>query len=114
LHDVASRLRGCVPARQTVARLAGDEFAILLEEVTGIEEAVLLAEKISGSISQPFEIEPNQLRVALTAGIAFASGTENAEQLLKNADMALCDGKRSRKRAHLLGRVGKPRSYKAS
>ncbi|HVX91912.1 MAG TPA: EAL domain-containing protein [Xanthobacteraceae bacterium] len=91
LKAVAERLRAATREIDTVARLGGDEFAIL-QSVEGDqrEAAITLASRLLEAISTPFEIAGHQVIVGTSIGIALAphDGTA-ADQLLKNADLAL-------------------------
>ena len=90
LKAAADRLRGCVRDSDTVARLGGDEFAIILpfgEQPTG---ATSLASRIIDSLSAPYTIASHEIVIGTSIGVSIApnDGT-TAEQLLKNADLAL-------------------------
>jgi diguanylate cyclase (GGDEF)-like protein/PAS domain S-box-containing protein len=94
---VADRLRNCVREADTVARMGGDEFAILLSEQADkscLESSAKIADKICDAIATPFEVGENQLSIGVSVGLAVypENGTENA-QLLKNADFAMYKAK---------------------
>jgi diguanylate cyclase (GGDEF)-like protein/PAS domain S-box-containing protein len=94
LKTVASRLKSCVRETDIVARLGGDEFAIVQ---TGIEDATSvtdLAERLHQTLRQSCELEGNRFSMDASIGIAMApaDGTE-ADQLLKNADLAMYGAK---------------------
>ena len=90
LKAVAERLRACVRKTATIARLGGDEFAIIEDVTDPIVEATALAERIQGALSAPFDLNDHQVVVGSSTGIAIAPGDgTDAEQLLKNADLAL-------------------------
>jgi diguanylate cyclase (GGDEF)-like protein len=93
LKAVATRLQGCLRERDAMARLGGDEFAII-QFGSGATEASTLAQRIVASITSPFEIEGHQVLVGTSIGIAIAPDDGlDADQLLKNADMALYKAK---------------------
>ena len=90
LRRVAQRLRECVRAGDTVARLGGDEFPILLEGISGPQDAVTVAEKVVERLKPPLEIEGQELHVTASLGISlYPADGADAENLLKNADAAL-------------------------
>ena len=91
LKAVSDRLRDSVPPGYTVGRLGGDEFAILqTESCDQRENAIMMASKLSNALVAPYSVEGHQIVIGISVGIALAprDGTE-AEQLLKNADLAL-------------------------
>ena len=91
LKAVAGRLSACVDDSQTVARIGGDEFAVIQPGIAhGAHEAAVLAERIAGAVSQPYFIAGNEVSFEVCIGIAIApdDGTEPGD-ILKNADLAL-------------------------
>jgi diguanylate cyclase (GGDEF)-like protein len=90
LAAVADRLRGLVRESDIVARFGGDEFVILQAPVTRREEIDALAKRIVEAIAMPYEIDVHQIVIGASIGIALAPADgDNADVLLKNADMAL-------------------------
>ncbi len=90
LVAVAERLRTCLRDCDMVARFGGDEFAVLQIGLAGLHEAGLLAERIVTLLSEPYDIEGQQVVIGASIGIALAPADgEIADQLLRNADMAL-------------------------
>jgi diguanylate cyclase (GGDEF)-like protein len=91
LKEAAIRLRTCTRETDIVARLGGDEFAIL-QRVDGGQgdQARALSERLLDAIRQPFDLEGSKLVVGTSIGVALAPQDGNsADQLLKNADLAL-------------------------
>lgn len=90
LQLVAQRIRAHVRASDTVSRVGGDEFVVLLEQVTGVREAVAVAEKVRAALQEPFVWEGRTVRVAATLGLALAPqhGATVAE-LTRKADTAM-------------------------
>jgi diguanylate cyclase (GGDEF)-like protein/PAS domain S-box-containing protein len=90
LRDVAERLRALVRETDTIARMGGDEFAILQVGITGPGDASVLARRVIDSICQPFDIEGRQVIIGTSVGIA-AGPTDGqaADELMRNADLAL-------------------------
>jgi diguanylate cyclase (GGDEF)-like protein len=90
LRAVAGRLTSAVRDVDTVARLGGDEFAILQVGVSSSEEAVVLAGRIIGAMSQPFEIDGHRVVAGTSIGISVTPRDGlSSDALLKNADIAL-------------------------
>jgi diguanylate cyclase (GGDEF)-like protein/PAS domain S-box-containing protein len=90
LGEVAQRLRGALRASDTISRIGGDEFSILLPEVTSAESVAGVARKILDALAEPFRIEGHELFVTASIGISCYPGDgEDAETLLKCADAAM-------------------------
>ena len=90
LGAVAKRLSGAVRKVDTVSRLGADEFAIIQPMVASKEQAVALAKRLLEVIRQPYRIEGHNLVLSGTVGVAVAPNDgDDADRLLKNADMAL-------------------------
>jgi diguanylate cyclase (GGDEF)-like protein/PAS domain S-box-containing protein len=94
LREFAHRLRQCVRGTDTVARLAGDEFVIILEGVHSEAEPQFVARKIVGQVNRPFDTKSGGLEVTTSVGIAFHRGPPmSPEELLARADKALYTAK---------------------
>jgi diguanylate cyclase (GGDEF)-like protein/PAS domain S-box-containing protein len=91
LIAAAERFLACARSADTVARLGGDEFAILIEGADGREG---LPDRLSAAMSHPFSLSGNQVRVTASIGVASASADDTADDLLRNADMAMYAAKR--------------------
>jgi diguanylate cyclase (GGDEF)-like protein len=90
LKSVADRLRQCIRDTDVVARLGGDEFAIMQAGASQPTEATSLASRLIEAIGAPYALGSHQVTVEVSIGIALAPGDGlEAEQLLKNADLAL-------------------------
>ncbi|MBV9783459.1 MAG: EAL domain-containing protein [Acidisphaera sp.] len=90
LEEVAKRLQDCVRDADVVARLGGDEFAILQSGATQPDHASALAQRIVETVGQAYELEGQRVIVTVSLGIAIAPmDGSSADQLLKNADMAM-------------------------
>ncbi len=91
LIAAAERFLACARSADTVARLGGDEFAILIEGADGPEG---LPERLGAAMEHPFSLSGNQVRVTASIGVATASGDDTADDLLRNADVAMYAAKR--------------------
>jgi diguanylate cyclase (GGDEF)-like protein/PAS domain S-box-containing protein len=108
LKQFAERLKQAVRATDTVARLSGDEFVILLEDLKGREDADTIASTIIAATREEFMIESKPLRVTTCIGIAFASGDIDSAELLKRADAALYEAKRAGRDRYHVAQVDEP------
>jgi diguanylate cyclase (GGDEF)-like protein/PAS domain S-box-containing protein len=94
LQSVSKRLLASVRGSDTVSRQGGDEFVILLSEITHPEDAATSATKILLSVSAPYSIEGHDLHIDGSIGISvYPEDGEDAETLIKNADMAMYHAK---------------------
>ena len=90
LRDIARRLRSTVRAADTVARMGGDEFAILLHEVDGLDGAAQAAEKLRTVLAAPVTLLGQELNTSASIGISlFPDHATDAETLLSQAETAL-------------------------
>ena len=97
LKAAAERFLACGRATDTVARLGGDEFAILIEDLHGNDGTAVLVERLGSAMQQPFRLGHNEVHVTASFGIATAAGDETADDLLRNADLAMYTAKRQGK-----------------
>ena len=101
LQQVAKRLEHCIRKTDTLCRLGGDEFIMLLGELHQREDATRVAELVLRTLSQPFVLEQNQIaQIGVSIGIAlYPTDGATLEALLKSADIAMYrakDGGRNR------------------
>src|ERR687897_585557 len=90
LIAVAERPKTCLRPEDTAARLGGDEFTILVEDVTGVGEAVQVAERIAEILQPPFALEDQEVFATVSIGIALNStAQEQPADLLRHADLAM-------------------------
>jgi len=90
LAIVATRLKDIMRESDTVARLGGDEFAIVMHDVDEIHAAEIIAQRIIESISEPFEIQSNQVVIGASIGISICDAqSTDPDDLIRNADLAL-------------------------
>jgi diguanylate cyclase (GGDEF)-like protein len=98
LADVAARLRTVLRADDVAARLGGDEFAVLLDDDLGLSESEAVAHRIIEAMRVAFSVDGHDTTVGVSIGIAAARlGTERADELLRNADVAMYTSKASGK-----------------
>jgi diguanylate cyclase (GGDEF)-like protein/PAS domain S-box-containing protein len=99
LAAVARRLGENTREDETLARIGGDEFVVVLEEVPDAESVIAVAERLHEALRQPFRLEDQEIFVSASIGIAVGTGGERtAEDLLREADTAMY-------RAKTLGRA---------
>ncbi|MDP9271611.1 MAG: EAL domain-containing protein [Chloroflexota bacterium] len=92
LTAVSARLRSAMRPEDTISRLGGDEFAVLLEG-TNLEAVGDVADRILAAMAHPFEIAGKQLHLGASIGVAFDGEPTEANELLRNADVAMYTAK---------------------
>jgi diguanylate cyclase (GGDEF)-like protein/PAS domain S-box-containing protein len=102
LQETARRLVGCVRETDTVARLSGDEFTILLTRLTDLSIVERIAEKICAALAEPFQLEEEQVFISVSTGITlYPNDADKFDDLFKYADQAMYAAKASgRNRFH--------------
>ena len=102
LKDVTARLRRCVRETDTVSRLGGDEFTVILGELHDVRSIERIARAIVQTLSEPFDIADESVYVSASVGITFyPEDATEIEDLLKNADQAMYAAKQEgRNRYH--------------
>ncbi|WP_226343191.1 sensor domain-containing diguanylate cyclase [Methylophaga pinxianii] len=107
LKSVADRMAQCLRQTDTLSRVGGDEFVILLTEVKKPGDAKGVAEHILETVSQPLHIHTHNFRITLSIGVAIFNGdieTETVAELTKKADLALYEVKSAgRNGVHVFG-----------
>jgi len=90
LKSVATRLLGCVRSSDTVSRHGGDEFIVLLSEISHAADAGITARKVLNALTSLPVLDETNLRVTVSIGLStYPEDGEDAEILIKNADMAM-------------------------
>ncbi|HJU27163.1 MAG TPA: diguanylate cyclase [Rhodanobacteraceae bacterium] len=96
LHEVAQRIASCVRETDTVGRMGGDEFVVLLTGVTSARQATLVAEKILSALRWPFELPEGHATISASIGIALSpEHGVGAQQLVREADRAMYAAKKA-------------------
>jgi len=94
LKEVAKRMQGCVRESDTVARIGGDEFVVLLPSIETARDAVLVAEKIREAINHVFVLSGEELDMSVSVGVAvYPEHGKDEHQLAQNADIAMYHAK---------------------
>ncbi len=100
LKETATRLQSAVRDGDTVARISGDEFAVILSDLARPDDAALVAQKILGRLAMAFHIRGHEAMITASIGIAtFPADGDNAEALLGAADAAMYRAKQSGRNA---------------
>jgi diguanylate cyclase (GGDEF)-like protein/PAS domain S-box-containing protein len=90
LRDIADRLRGAVRGSDTLARMGGDEFLVICEDLDGPDAGKRVVERVRGCFAEDFEIKDQSRRLTVSVGIASTSGREvDVDQLVGEADAAM-------------------------
>jgi diguanylate cyclase (GGDEF)-like protein len=94
LRTIATRLKECVRGSDTVARIGGDEFVVVLDSLHSTDHADRVAESIAESLAKPFPQAGNQIVISASVGLALypVHGTD-AQALIKKADQAMYQAK---------------------
>jgi diguanylate cyclase len=96
LQSAARRLQACLRGSDTVSRQGGDEFLVLLTEVTSVQDTGVIADKLQKAMAEPHLIGNHQICITLSIGISlYPDDGKDVESLLSCADMAMYFAKRS-------------------
>jgi diguanylate cyclase (GGDEF)-like protein/PAS domain S-box-containing protein len=95
LIEVARRIEAVLRASDTPARLSGDEFAVLIEDLSDLLQATLVAEELLKCLRRPFRIKGSDLAVTVSIGLVLSDGDNSPEELLRHADTAMYEAKRA-------------------
>jgi len=106
LKMVAARLVHAVREEDTVARVGGDEFAISLWHVQGFADTAKVAEKLIDAVSRPYDIDGQTVTVTTSLGASvYPAHGDDADALMKRADVALYEAKRAGKNTYRLSQT---------
>ena len=106
LFEVGRRLLNATRGCDTVARLGGDEFAILIDNVRVAADCVRVAERILQSMQLPVQLDGADVTVGTSIGIVRDAGDESADDILRNADVAMYNAKQRGKGRHSIFEPG--------
>ncbi|WP_312518628.1 EAL domain-containing protein [Massilia sp.] len=94
LREVATRLRACVRAVDTISRLGGDEFVVLLADIKGADQAAHVAGAVTQAVARPIDIGGQSLALSTSIGVALCPDDgDDVETLLHHADVAMYHAK---------------------
>ncbi|MFH1019396.1 MAG: EAL domain-containing protein [Pseudomonadota bacterium] len=103
LQQVAERLHACLPQDTTIARLGGDDFAVLIEELSDAQEAIPLTEAVIAAFARPFNLSIYETVITVSIGITFfPNDGSDTDNLLKNAELAMYRAKEEGKNKYQL------------
>ncbi len=103
LQAVADRLRVSVREGDTIARVGGDEFTVLLSHVQTVDDAVVVAQKLLEAVALPFQVDGQQLYATTSIGVGlFPEDGHDADTLMKNADAAMYRAKEAGRNGYQL------------
>ncbi len=90
LISMASTLRRCIRSSDTLARLSGDEFAILVSRFKDVEEVEMISRRIHEAMQQPYDLDGNEVFTSVSVGVATTlSSSTHPEDLIRDADFAM-------------------------
>jgi diguanylate cyclase (GGDEF)-like protein/PAS domain S-box-containing protein len=96
LQEVAQRIRRCLRESDTVGRIGGDEFVVLLNNTTLPEHGAVVAEKIRATLDRPFELAGKRLHISSSIGVAaYPEHGDDNKQLIRHADEAMYVAKKN-------------------
>lgn len=103
LKETAKRLSLCVRESDTIARMGGDEFTIILSRIKSKKNALIVAQKIIETISEPYIFKSLKLSISASVGISiYFSDNEDPDSFIKKADIAMYRAKNSGKNSYSL------------
>ncbi len=95
LKEVALRLQQAARTSDTLARVGGDEFLLLMEDVSALHDCMMLATRLVEQLSQPFLVGERRIQISCSVGIALYPDHGTREKLIANADTAMYAAKQA-------------------
>jgi len=103
LQNFAETLRRCTREEDILSRLGSDEFILLLPDIDSADDAIATADKIADETALPFKQNGHEIHITLSVGIAiYPDHGQTKEELIKNADTAVCSAKTAKRSRHCL------------
>jgi len=93
LIEIAKRMQECVRETDTIARMSGDEFFIILENIEKRSTVTEIVKRLLNSAKAPFLLDDNEAYIGLSIGISLSTEDISSEILVRNADLAMYDVK---------------------
>jgi diguanylate cyclase (GGDEF)-like protein len=101
LRQIGMHLQECVRATDTLARVGGDEFALMVEQFGDMQELIGIAQKLLSAMSRPFKVAAHEYRLSGSIGVAvYPKDGSDSSSLLKNADIAMYRAKAAGKNTY--------------
>jgi diguanylate cyclase (GGDEF)-like protein/PAS domain S-box-containing protein len=101
LMEVATRFRQLFREEDTIARMGGDEFTVILNEIAKATDAAVVAKKILSVFDQPFELDQRRLYLGASIGISlYPDNAQTVDELIRNADAAMYEAKARGRKAY--------------
>ncbi len=97
----SARLQACVRSADTIARVGGDEFVLLLEDIGAADDATAAADRMQATLATPFDLEGHVVMLSASIGIVLSgAGLHPADDIVRDADIAMYQAKQAGKARH--------------
>jgi diguanylate cyclase (GGDEF)-like protein len=105
LAEVAIRLQDCVRTGDTVGRFGGDEFAVLAEQVTSVDDVTIVADRIVRALQRPFDVDGLACHITASAGVAVYTPGDTTDTIIRSADEAMYSAKTAGKNHYAVAAI---------